>query len=60
MDTKERLPISKQTIANVTIEELESRLEMTLVHLVFETAVCCDGGCHGKCCQGGGNCLAKE
>jgi len=57
LDSKELVPLGKEVYANLTVEELESRLEMTFVHI--ETISCCDaGGCLKACCDGG--CLSKK
>jgi len=58
VDSKDLLPLGKEVYANLTIEELESRLEMTFVSI--EAASCCNaGGCLTACCHGGG-CLGKS
>jgi len=58
MNSNELLPLGKEVQANLTVEELESRLEMTFLHM---TAVRCNGGgCLAQCCEGGGSCLGKQ
>lgn len=58
MDSKELVPFGKEVYANLTIEELESRLEMTF--LSIEAAQCCKaGGCYAACCHGDGGCLGQ-
>jgi hypothetical protein len=58
VDSKDLLPLGKEVYANLTIEELESRLEMTFVSI--EATSCCNaGGCLTACCHGGG-CLGKS
>ncbi|MGA2591687.1 MAG: hypothetical protein ABSH32_17365, partial [Bryobacteraceae bacterium] len=56
MDADKMLPLGNQVLANLTVEELEVRLEMTFVHPANEG--CCQGGlCLNACCKGG--CLSK-
>ncbi|MGA2591963.1 MAG: hypothetical protein ABSH32_18790 [Bryobacteraceae bacterium] len=58
MDPKELVPLGKEVYANLTIEELESRLEMTFVSI--DTDPCCQGGgCLNACCRAGG-CLGQK
>lgn len=58
MDSKELVPLGKEVYANLTIEELESRLEMTMVSIDVDP--CCQGGgCFGACCKDGG-CLGQK
>ena len=59
MDSKELVPLGKEVYANLTVEELESRLEMTFVHI--DTDPCCEGGgCYKACCDGGCLCLGQK
>jgi hypothetical protein len=59
MDSSELGSLGKEVHANLTVEELESRFEMTFLHLDF--AKCCKhGGCLAACCDGGGHCLVHQ
>jgi hypothetical protein len=66
MKDKELTILSQTVMVNVTIEELESRLEMQLLSMPVQPDSCIGkDACVGKCsftgcCDGGGSCAGRS
>jgi hypothetical protein len=65
MGSKEVVSFGRAVLTNITVEELESRLEMQLIAMPAAENCTGEGSCLGQCnpyvnCCKGGGCQGKE